>query len=82
MKDNIDQRQDATRSTNVVEQARMPGPLERGEQPGKRTNDERNDPQSQPASREGMPHVPRGHAPDPSRSDAPDPAPSPKTPSK
>jgi hypothetical protein len=31
----------------------------RGEQPGKRTNDERNDPHAQPASVDGMPHPPR-----------------------
>lgn len=46
---------------NAIERDRMPdgqAPL-RGEQPGKRTNDERNDPHAQPASRDGMPHPPR-----------------------
>ncbi len=48
---------------NVIERERMPDgqkPM-RGEQPGKRTNDERNDPDMQPASRDGMPHAPRGN---------------------
>jgi|GEM_PF-6370625 len=49
---------------NVIEQERMPQGQQpnRGEQPGKRTNDERNDPESQPASKDGMPHPPRGNA--------------------
>lgn len=47
---------------NVIERERMPDGQapQRGEQTGKRTNDERNDPDMQPASRDGMPHAPRG----------------------
>ncbi|SEL85335.1 hypothetical protein SAMN05428989_2690 [Pseudoxanthomonas sp. GM95] len=47
---------------NVIEQARMPNGQapNRGEQTGKRTNDERNDANMQPASTDGMPHPPRG----------------------
>lgn len=46
---------------NVIERDRMPEgqPPLRGEQTGKRTNDERNDAQAQPGSTDGMPHPPR-----------------------
>lgn len=41
---------------NPVEKRRMPdGPGASGEQPGKRTNDERNDPEAEPGARDGKP---------------------------
>lgn len=48
-------------SHNAIERERMPDgqPPQRGEQPGKLTNDVRNDPHAEPASRNGMPHPPR-----------------------
>jgi hypothetical protein len=47
---------------NVIEKERMPEGQspQPGEQPGKRTNDERNDVDMQPGSTDGMPHPPRG----------------------
>ncbi len=52
----------APHNQNVIERERMPGGQapNRGEQPGKRTNDERNDIGMQPGSSDGMPHPPRG----------------------
>lgn len=40
---------------NVVERQRRPdGPMTRGESPGKRTNEERNDPAVEPGAAEGQ----------------------------
>jgi hypothetical protein len=56
------QDQPAVPPHNVIERERMPDGQapHRGEQPGKRTNDERIEPDMQPGSAEGMPHPPRG----------------------
>ncbi len=44
----------STRPRNPVERERTPAtPASRGEQPGKRTNEERNDPVSEPGARQG-----------------------------
>lgn len=45
---------DSSRPRNPMEKDRAPAtPAQRGEQPGKRTNDERNDPASEPGARQG-----------------------------
>lgn len=48
-------------SPNPIEKERRPdGVVVPGESPGKRTNDERNDPDAEPGAREGQP---RRHSP-------------------
>ncbi|MCL6711473.1 hypothetical protein M8R20_31230 [Pseudomonas sp. R2.Fl] len=47
---------DSPRPRNPLKKTRAPAePGRRGEQPGKRTNEERNDPVSEPGAREGNP---------------------------